>query len=107
MTFEDIGRGRFYNADCFDAMREIPDGVIDMILCDLPYGTTQNKWDSVLPLDDLWKEYNRLCGGVIVLTAAQPFSSVVTLSNVEKFRYQWVWVKSKITGVLNAKRMPV
>lgn len=107
MEYEDIGSGRFYHGDCFEAMREIPDGVIDMVLCDLPYGTTQNKWDSVLPLDELWKEYNRLCVGSIILTATQPFSSIVTLSNIERFRYQWVWVKSKITGVLNAKRMPV
>jgi len=93
--------------DCLELMKDIPDGSVDMILCDLPYGTTQNKWDSVIPLDALWIEYRRICRGAIALTAAQPFSSVLTCSNLENFKYQWTWVKSKITGVLNAKRMPV
>jgi site-specific DNA-methyltransferase (adenine-specific) len=109
LKYQDIKNGRFYWEDCFDAMKEIPDGVIDMILCDLPYGTTQNKWDSVLPLDKLWAEYWRVCksNAAVVLTAAQPFSSAVTLSQIDNFKYQWIWVKSKITGVLNAKKMPV
>ena len=93
--------------DCLELMRDIPDGSVDMVLCDLPYGTTQNKWDSIIPLDALWIEYRRICRGAITLTAAQPFSSVLTCSNLENFKYQWTWVKSKITGVLNAKRMPV
>lgn len=93
--------------DCLELMKEIPDGSVDLILCDLPYGTTQNKWDSVISLDALWIEYRRICRGTIALTAAQPFSSVLTCSNLENFKYQWTWVKSKITGVLNAKRMPV
>lgn len=109
MKFQDLKGGRFYNENCFDAMREIPDGVIDMVLCDLPYGTTQNKWDSVLPLDKLWAEYWRVCksNAAIVLTATQPFSSLVTMSEINNFKYQWIWIKSKITGVLNAKKMPV
>lgn len=109
MIFTDIKNGRFYNEDCFDAMKEIPDGVVDMILCDLPYGTTQNKWDSVLDLEKLWKEYWRVAkpNAAIVLTATQPFSSLVTMSEINNFKYQWIWVKSKITGVLNAKKMPV
>lgn len=109
MIYSDIKRGRFYNADCFDAMKEIPDGVIDMILCDLPYGTTQNKWDSVIPFEPLWKEYHRVCkpNAAVVLTATQPFSSALTMSNILNFKYQWIWSKSKITGVLNAKKMPV
>ena len=93
--------------DCLELMKQIPDGSVDMILCDLPYGTTQNKWDSVIPLDLLWHEYKRICKGVIVLTAAQPFSSALVLSNIDQFKYEWIWVKSKITGVLNAKKMPV
>ena len=93
--------------DCLELMKQIPDGSVDMVLCDLPYGTTQNKWDSVLPLDQLWHEYKRICKGVIVLTAAQPFSSALVLSNIDQFKYEWIWVKSKITGVLNAKKMPV
>jgi len=95
--------------DCLELMRSIPDGSVDMVMCDLPYGTTQNKWDSVIPLEPLWREYRRVCkpSAAIVLTASQPFASVVVASNLQDFRYQWVWVKSKITGVLNAKRMPV
>lgn len=98
-----------YRGDCLELMKEIPDGSVDMVLCDLPYGTTQNKWDSVIPFDLLWAEYRRVCrkGAAIVLTAAQPFSSVLVSSNLKDFKYEWIWVKSKITGVLNAKRMPV
>ena len=95
------------NGDCLELMKGIPDGSVDMVLCDLPYGATQNKWDSVLPLDQLWHEYKRICKGAIVLTAAQPFSSALVLSNIDQFKYEWIWVKSKITGVLNAKKMPV
>lgn len=93
--------------DCLERMKEIPDGSVDMILCDLPYGTTQNKWDSVIPFEALWSHYNRICSGLIALTATQPFSSALVMSNISNFRYQWVWVKTKITGVLNAKKMPV
>ena len=95
--------------DCLEEMKAIPDGSVDMVLCDLPYGTTQNKWDAVIPFDLLWAEYRRICrkGAAIVLTAAQPFSSVLVASNLKDFKYEWVWVKSKITGVLNAKKMPV
>lgn len=97
------------NGDCLELMKTIPDASVDLILCDLPYGTTQNKWDSVIPLDLLWLQYKRIIksNGAIVLHAGQPFSSVLTCSNLEQFKYQWTWVKTKITGVLNAKRMPV
>lgn len=103
----DIGNGTFYIGDCFDVMRDLPDGSVDMVLCDLPYGTTQNKWDSVLPLDDLWDAYWRLCDGAIVLTAAQPFTSSLVLSRKRDFKYDWVWQKGKPTGHLNAKKMPL
>jgi len=93
--------------DCLEKMAEIPSGSVDMVLCDLPYGTTQNKWDSVIPFEPLWAEYRRVCKGAIVLTATQPFASLVVMSNLQQFKYQWVWVKTKITGVLNAKKMPV
>jgi site-specific DNA-methyltransferase (adenine-specific) len=102
-----IGDAKVWNKDCFEAMSTLESQSVDMVLCDLPYGTTQNKWDTVLPLDKLWAEYKRICKGAIVLTATQPFSSCLVMSNIADFRYQWVWVKSKITGVLNAKRMPV
>lgn len=95
--------------DCLEEMPALPSASVDLILCDLPYGTTQNKWDSVIPLKALWQQYWRTIkpSGAIVLTAAQPFSSALVMSCPSFFRYEWVWVKSKITGVLNAKRMPV
>lgn len=97
------------HGDCLEEMRSIPDGSVDMVLCDLPYGTTQNKWDAVIPYELLWPEYRRIVrkGGAVVLTASQPFSSVMVASNLKDFKYEWVWVKTKITGVLNAKKMPV
>ena len=104
---QQIGSGRFYTGDCFDVMRDLPDGSVDMILCDLPYGTTQNKWDSVLPLDALWREYWRVCRGAVVLTAAQPFTSALVMSQIDRFRYDWTWRKPKGTGHLNAKKMPM
>lgn len=96
-----------YRGDCLDVMADIPNQSIDLILCDLPYGTTQNKWDSVIPFDALWRHYNRICRGAVVLTSAQPFTSVLIVSNIRQFKYQWVWNKSKVTGVLNAKKQPL
>jgi hypothetical protein len=88
-------------------MKQIPDKSVDMVLCDLPYGTTQNKWDSVLPLDKLWKQYKRICKSAIVLTAAQPFTSALVMSNLDNFKYSWVWRKEAGTGLLNAKKQPL
>ncbi len=104
-----IGDATLYLGDCLELMKSIKDNSVDMILCDLPYGTTQNKWDAVIPFNKLWESYNRVIkkNGAIVLTAAQPFSSALVMSNPNDFKYQWIWVKSKITGVLNAKKMPV
>lgn len=101
--------GAFYNADCFDIMRRLPAGCVDMILCDLPYGTTQNKWDSVLPLDKLWAEYWRVAkpDAAIVLTAAQPFTAQLVMSQLGAFRYEWIWYKTRKTGNLNAKKRPM
>lgn len=110
LVFTDIAGGRFYNADCFDAMKEMPDGCVDMVLCDLPYGTTKCKWDSVIPFDQLWMEYERLIkeNGAIVLTAAMPFTATLVCSNLKLFRYSLVWDKvNKYTGSLNANRMPL
>lgn len=109
MIYTDIKNGRFYNEDCFDAMREIPDGVIDMILCDLPYGTTQNKWDSVLPLDKLWAEYWRVCksNAAIVLTAQPPFDKSLGVSQIDYLKYEWIWEKTAASGHLNAKKQPM
>jgi site-specific DNA-methyltransferase (adenine-specific) len=88
-------------------MGAIPDNSIDMVLCDLPYGTTQNKWDAVIPFHSLWQQYNRISQGPVVLTAAQPFSSLVVVSNLSSFKYEWIWRKSRVTGFLNAKRQPL
>lgn len=109
MKFQDFPTGRFYNEDCFEAMKEIPDGVIDMVLCDLPYGTTQNKWDSVLELERLWKEYWRIVkpNAAIVLTAQTPFDKLLGYSQIQYLRYEWVWRKNVSTGFMNAKKMPL
>lgn len=96
-----------YHGDCLELMKLLPDASVDMVLCDLPYGTTQNKWDTALPLDALWCEYARICRGALVLTASQPFTSALVMSRPEWFRYAWVWEKSAATGHLNAKRMPM
>lgn len=95
--------------DCLERMKEIPDGSVDMVLTDPPFGTTQNKWDSVIPLEDMWAELKRVIkpNGAIVLSAAQPFTSTLILSNIDMFKYQWVWEKSKPTGHLNAKKQPL
>lgn len=96
-----------YKGDCLEEMKKIPDGSVDMILCDLPYGTTQNKWDSIIPFEPLWEHYTRLCRGEIVLTAAQPFTSALVMSKANIFRYVWYWRKNRATNVLNAKKMPL
>ena len=100
---------KIYNEDCLVGMSAIPDKSVDMILCDLPYGTTRNKWDTVLPLDWLWDEYNRIIkdSGAIVLTAQTPFDKVLGASNIENLKYEWIWVKPSGTGHLNAKKMPL
>lgn len=95
--------------DCLELMKEIPTGSVDMVLCDLPYGTTQNKWDSVIPLSSLWLEYRRVCknNAAVVLTSAQPFTSALVASNLKDFKYEWVWKKSLKTNFLNAKKQPL
>lgn len=93
--------------DCLERMKEIPDGSVDMVLCDLPYGTTQNKWDSIIPLAPLWEQYSRICRGAIVLTAAQPFTCILIYSNLAHFKYEWIWQKEAGTGLLNAKKQPL
>ena len=98
-------RYELYNGDCLEIMKNIADKSIDMILCDLPYGTTQNKWDSVIPFDQLWKEYNRIIkdNGAIVLFSQGIFTAKLILSNEKWFKYKIVWEKSKATNFLNAK----
>ena len=98
-----------FNEDCLEGMKRIPDKSVDMILCDLPYGTTRNKWDSIIPLEPLWKQYERVIkdNGAIVLTAQTPFDKVLGVSNLKLLRYEWIWQKNKATGHLNAKKMPM
>lgn len=95
--------------DCLERMKEIPDGSMDMILCDLPYGTTACKWDSVIPFEPLWEQYHRIAkkNAAIVLTASQPFSTALGASNLKMLKYQWYWRKTRATGHLNAKKMPM
>lgn len=95
--------------DCLELMPQLPDGCVDMVLADLPYGTTRNRWDSVIDLPALWAEYERVIapGGVIVLTAAQPFTSVLVTSNLKLFKYEWIWHKTIGSGQLNVKRQPL
>jgi hypothetical protein len=95
--------------DCLSLMADIPDGSIDMILADLPYGTTACKWDTIIPLEPLWAHYKRVIkrNGAIVLTASQPFTSALVMSNPQMFRYQWVWEKTRGSGHLDAYRRPL
>jgi len=98
-----------YNEDCLEGMKRIPDGSIDMILCDLPYGVTKNKWDSVIPLDELWKHYKRVIkeNGAIVLFGQGLFTARLMFSNEKWYRYNLIWEKDRPSGFLNAKRMPL
>ncbi len=110
-----------YHGDCLEEMKQVADGSVDLILCDLPYGTTDRKgisdkgdnrvlsWDTVIPLDKLWEQYRRVLksSGAVVLTADQPFTSQLVLSNLEWFKYEWIWKKIKVTGFLHANARPM
>lgn len=95
--------------DCLEKMKGIPDKSIDMILCDLPYGTTACKWDSIIPLEQLWAEYNRIIKdkGAIILFSAQPFTTILINSNMKNYRYNWYWKKNNKTGFVFAKYQPM
>ena len=97
------------NIDCLEGMKSIPDGSVDMILCDLPYGTTACKWDIRLPLDKLWGQYERVIkpDGAIVLFGSEPFSTLLRHSNFKWYRYDWIWKKSKVTLFQHANKMPL
>ena len=109
MSDKQIGRGMFMLGDCLERMREIPDGSVDMILCDLPYGTTQNKWDAVIPFEPLWREYWRVAkpNAAVVLTAQCPFDKSLGASQLQHLKYEWLWRKTRATGHLNAKKQPM
>ena len=97
------------HGDCLEVMKDIPDKSIDMILCDLPYGTTACKWDTIIPFEPLWEQYKRVIkdNGAIVLTASQPFTSALVMSNPKMFKYEWIWEKTTSTGFANAKKQPM
>ena len=100
---------KIHLGDCLDIMDSIIDGSINLILCDLPYGTTKNKWDSIIDLEHLWCHYKRILHpkGTIVLTSAQPFTSLLVASNLKMFKYEWIWKKTDSTNFLNAKHQPL
>lgn len=95
--------------DCLERMKDIPDGSVDLILCDLPYGTTACKWDSVIPFEPLWEQYRRIAkkNAAIVLTASQPFTTALIASNMKMFRHQWVWDKKQAGNPFLAKIAPL
>lgn len=102
-------RNFLFEGDCLEVMKRIGDGEVDLVLCDLPYGTTQNKWDSVIDLEALWAEYRRVLkpNGAVVLTSQGIFTARLILSNEAMFKYKIVWEKSKPTNFLNAKKQPL
>jgi len=95
--------------DCLELMKLIADKSVDMILCDLPYGTTACKWDTIIPFESLWQDYKRIIkdNGAIVLTALQPFTSALVVSNIEMFKYEWIWEKSRFANQMCAKFQPL
>lgn len=99
---------QLFNGDCLEVMKRIPGKSVDMILCDLPYGTTACKWDTIIPFDLLWGHYNRIIkdNGAIVLFGQEPFSSKLRESNPKMYRYDWIWEKERFSNVLCVKRMP-
>lgn len=98
-----------YNEDCLNGMKRIPDGSIDAVICDLPYGTTACKWDTVIPFEPLWEQYKRITkpNAAIVLFGAEPFSSMLRMSNLDWYKYDYTWVKTKASGFQNAKIQPM
>lgn len=104
-----IEPNNIYNGDCLDVMKDIPDNSIDCVICDLPYGTTEAYWDSIIPLDKLWEQYLRITKETapILLFGAEPFSTVLRMSMLNLFRYDLIWVKNKVTNYLEAKNRPM
>jgi len=100
-------KNTIHKGDCLELMKQIPDGSVDMILCDLPYGTTACKWDVIIPFEPLWEQYKRIIksNGAIVLTASQPFTSALVMSNPKMFKYEWIWEKNKVSGLI--KNQPI
>ena len=99
---------KIYNMDCLEGMKLIDDKSIDMILCDLPYGTTACKWDTIIPFEPLWEQYERIIkdNGAIVLFGSQPFTSALVMSNLKLFKYEWIWQKTLATNFMLVKKQP-
>lgn len=100
---------KIYNMDCLEGMKQIPDGSVDAIICDLPYGTTECAWDSLIPFEPLWAEYKRIVKPTspIVLFGSEPFSTILRMSNMEMYLYDWIWIKNHPNGFLEAKNKPM
>ncbi len=105
----DVSGSALFQGDCLDIMPLIPDESVNLILADLPYGTTACKWDSIIDLDLLWKQYKRIIkdNGVIVLTASQPFTTKLISSNYEMFKYEWIWIKNRGSNFASVKKTPI
>ena len=105
----EIELNKIYNEDCLEGMKRIPDKSVDMILCDLPYGTTACKWDEIIPFEPLWEQYERVIkdNGAIVLFGSEPFSSKLRMSNIKNYKYDWIWDKNKGSNYASAKYMPL
>lgn len=99
---------KLIHGDCLEKMQNIPDNSIDLILCDLPYGTTACKWDTVIPFEPLWEQYNRIIkeNGAIVLFGSEPFSSALRMSNIQNYKYDWIWEKENGTNFATVKYQP-
>lgn len=95
--------------DCLELLKTIPDGSVDMVLVDLPYGTTRNRWDSVIPFDSMWEQINRVCksNAAKLFFAQTPFDKLLGASNLQQLKYEWIWEKEAGTGFLNSKKMPL
>ena len=104
-----IELNKIYNEDCLEGMKRIPDSSVDMILCDLPYGTTNNAWDEIIPFELLWEQYGRVIkdNGAIVLTASQPFTSKLVSSKLEWFKHEWIWEKQRASNFMRANHEPL
>lgn len=100
---------QLWRGDCLELMKNIPDKSVDAIICDLPYGTTDCKWDTIIPFDKLWEQYNRIIkdNGAICLFGSEPFSSYLRMSNIKHYKYDWIWKKTTSTGFQHAKNMPL
>ncbi len=104
---EQVGQARLHLGDCLEVLPTLAAASVDLVLTDLPYGTTRCAWDSRIPLEPLWKEYRRICRGPVILFAQTPFDKMLGASNIAELRYEWIWEKTHATGHLNALRAPL